>query len=186
MTENTDVNSSSAVLQPDRRVTIAMQQPGRAVATGRFAVTLACGAAIWATEDPVLGQPALSVAAPSVVPYDGRRITRAVDFYVRGNYPAFVERYEIALYRAMDVDLIEPLATVPVKVSGVARAQWDGSLDKNASLRVGDVLVYVLRAYDGHGRYDETLPRTLRLVTPQEAERTGQLLRISEQDGTAM
>jgi hypothetical protein len=184
VTQGTDASSSSAALQPDRRVSIAMEQPGRAVATGKFSITLACGAAIWATEDPVLGQPELSVSAPSVVPYEGGRNTKPVDFYVRGNYPAFVDHYEISLYRAIDSDLIEPLATVPVEVTGVSRAQWDGVLPKTTVLRTGDELVYVLRAYDKEGRYDETQPRKLQLVTAQEAERAGQLLRAREQDGT--
>jgi hypothetical protein len=186
VTQDTNKNSSSDVLQPDRRATIAMQQPGSAVATGRFSVRLACGAALWATEDPVLGLPELSVSAPSVVAYEGGAITNAVDFYVRGNYPSFVDRYEITLYRAIDVDLIDPLATVPVDVAGVSRVQWDGSLQKDVMLRTGDELVYVLRAYDKQGRYDETHPRKLLLVTPEEYEHAGQLLRVSEQDGTEL
>jgi hypothetical protein len=185
-TQGLDARSSSEALQPDRRVTIAMEQAGRAVATGKFSVTLACGAAIWATEDPVLGQPELSVSAPSVVPFEDSRITKPVDFYVRGNYPGFVERYEISVYRATDGDLIEPLATVPVKVTGISRAQWDGMLTKASVLRPGDELVYVLRAFDREGRYDETAPRKLQLVTPQEAERTGQRLRDTAQEGVQL
>ena len=68
ITQGTNAASSSEALQPDRRATIAMEQAGRAVVTGRFSIDLACGAAIWATEDPVLGQPELSVSAPTVVP----------------------------------------------------------------------------------------------------------------------
>jgi len=49
VTQGLDARSSSEALQPDRRVTIAMEQAGRAVATGKFSVTLACGAAIWFT-----------------------------------------------------------------------------------------------------------------------------------------
>ncbi|KAF1717896.1 hypothetical protein CSC74_03035 [Pseudoxanthomonas yeongjuensis] len=183
VTQGTDARSSSEALQPDRRVTVAMEQPGRAVVTGRFSITLACGAAIWATEDPVLGQPELSVSAPTVAAFEGGRITKPVDFYVRGNYPAFVERYEISLYHATDSDLIEPLAEFPVAVTGVSRAQWDGVM-AGSPLRAGDELVYVLRAYDKEGRYDETKAQTLQLVTPQEAERTGRLLREKAQDGT--
>ena len=186
VTQGTGADSTSESLQPDRRVTVALQEPGQAVATGRFAVTLACGAAIWATEDPVLGQPELSVSAPTVAAFDGGRIVKPVDFYVRGNYPAFVSRYEISVYRAADVDLVEPLATVPVAVTGVARAQWDGVLKGTYPLRVGDELMYILRAYDAEGRYDETRPQTLQLVTPQEVERAGQLLRDSVEDGSGL
>ena len=176
-TQGTSAKSSSEALQPDRRVTVAMERPIRAIATGKFSVTLPCGATIWATEDPTLGQPELSVSAPSIVAFDGKAIAQPVNFYVRGNYPAFVDRYEITLYRASDTDLIEPVATVPLDVAAVSRNEWSGELPAKYLFRAGDELVYVLRAYDKGGRFDETFPRRLQLVTPEEAERSGQLLR---------
>ena len=63
-----------------------------------------------------------------MVPFDGQRISKPISFYVRGNYTAFVRRYEISLYRASDGDLIEPIATVPVDVAAVAQTEWKGEL----------------------------------------------------------
>ena len=82
VTSGTDEHSSSATLQPDRRVSIAMEQPGQATALGKFSVSLPNGGVIWATEDPTLGQPELSVSAPSMVAYDGTRIVEPVQFFV--------------------------------------------------------------------------------------------------------
>ena len=177
VTQGTSQASSSEVLQPDRRVTVAMEQPGKATAMGKFSIDLPGGGVIWATEDPALGQPELSVSAPSIVPFDGQRITKPVSFYVRGNYPAFIKRLEVTLYRSSDGDLIEPIATIPLDVAGVTRADWDGALPSRYPFRKGDELVYVLRAYDGDSRFDETHPRTLQLVSPEEAERGADLLR---------
>jgi hypothetical protein len=123
--------ASSAQLQPDRRVTIGMEQPGKATISGKFSVQLDNGGVIWATEDPTLGQPALSVSAPSFVPFDGRAITKPVQFYVRSNYSSFVERYELSLYRASDSDLVEPLAVVPLDVAAVSSSDWSGELPGN-------------------------------------------------------
>ena len=61
-------NASSEALQPDRHVTVALEQPGKAVAKGKFSIQLANGGAIWATEDPALGQAELSISAPGIVP----------------------------------------------------------------------------------------------------------------------
>ncbi|HEY0660912.1 MAG TPA: hypothetical protein VGD21_06310 [Lysobacter sp.] len=188
VTEGTGKQSSSEALQPDRRVTAAVEAPGKATAIGKFSITLPNGGVIWATEDPNLGQPELSVSATSMVAFDGQRINKPVSFYVRGNYGAFIERYEISLYRASDGDLIEPIATVPVDVAAVAQTEWDGELPTKYPFRAGDELVYVLRAYDRNGVFDETYPHTIQLVRPEEAERSGQLLRDSAEGslGTAL
>jgi hypothetical protein len=178
----------SAALQPDRRVTIAKDAPGRATVAGKFSLQLDNGGVVWATEDPALSAPELSISAPGFAPYDGRAITKPVQFYVRSNYAPFIERYELKLYRAADTDLVEPLATVPLKVAAVSSADWDGALQSKYPLRAGDELVYVLRAFDKDGNVDETQPRSLQLVTPDEAERGGRQIRDSVEKslGTAL
>ena len=172
----------------ERRVSVELEQPGRAVATGRFSIALANGGVIWATEDPAIGQPELSVSAPTMLPLDGRAITRPVQFYVRSNYSALVQRNELLVYRGDDVDLIEPLARVPVEVGNVGSVDWEGTLPEGRAFRAGDSLVYVLRAYDAEGNFDETWPRTMQLVKPEEAERGDRLLRDSTESrlGTAL
>ncbi|MDR7067350.1 hypothetical protein J2X02_000167 [Pseudoxanthomonas japonensis] len=179
VTAGTDAHASSAALQPDRRVTVATESPAKAVVTGKFSIDVPGGGVIWATEDPTLGQPELSVSAPSFAPFDGTRILKPVPFYVRGNYPAFIDTLAISVYRASDADLIEPLATVPLDVAAVSRVEWDGALPTKYPFRKGDELVYVLRATGANGQIDETLPRTLQLVSPEEAERGANALRNS-------
>lgn len=176
-TEGTGKRSTSNTLQPDRRVTVTRERPGEASASGRFSITLPNGGVIWATEDPNLGEPELSVAAPSVVPFDGRGIVGPVRFAVRSNYPSFIQRLEVTLYRATDRDLIEPVARFPATVSAVSQNEWDGGLPASAGFRAGDVLSYVLRAYGADGSFDETYPQEIQLVTPAEATRGYQQLR---------
>lgn len=67
VTEGTSTKSSSQVLEPDRRVSLALDEPGKATVTGNFLIRLPEGGAIWATEDPAMGLPELSVSAPSLV-----------------------------------------------------------------------------------------------------------------------
>ena len=188
VTSGTDEHSSSATLQPDRRVSIAMEQPGQATALGKFSVSLPNGGVIWATEDPTLGQPELSVSAPSMVAYDGTRIVEPVQFFVRGNYPGFISKLEISVYRSTDADLIEPLAVVPLDVAAVTEVKWDGSLPGKYRFRTGDELIYVLRAYGDNGAFDETVQRRLQLVRPEDVARNNQLLRgnVEKRLGTAL
>lgn len=179
VTAGTSVQSGSVALAPDRRVTLGLQKPGRADMQGRFAFTLPDGGVIWATEDPTLGQAELTVSGPSVVPFENGRITKPVSFYVRSNYPAFIERLELLVYRAADADLVTPVAVLPLQAGAVVQQEWDGSLAPGHRYRVGDELVYVLRAYDGQGRMDETYPVAFQLVTPQDEQRNNTLLRDS-------
>lgn len=188
VTSGADEHSSSEALQPDRRVSIATEQPGQATALGRFSISLPNGGVIWATEDPTLGQPELSVSAPSTVAYDGMRIVEPVQFFVRGNYPGFISKLEISVYRSTDADLIEPLAVVPLDVAAVTQTGWDGSLPGKYRFRTGDELIYVLRAYGDNGAFDETAQRRLQLVRPEDVARNNQLLRsnLEKRLGTAL
>jgi hypothetical protein len=184
----TDARSSSEALQPDRRVSVALDEPGRATVRGAFSAQLPGGGVVWATEDPSLGAPELTVSAPAMVAFDGGRIAEPVKFFVRSNYVSFVERYELTVYRGNDADLIEPVARFGLPVEAVSQSEWDGALPAGLSLRTGDELVYVLRAYDAAGNFDETSPRKLQLVRPDEAERGIQRLRdgVERSLGTAL
>ncbi|MEN1972681.1 hypothetical protein WCE34_10180 [Luteimonas sp. MJ204] len=179
VTEGTDADSGSAALQPDRRVSVALEGPGRADVVGNFSIRLPGGGVIWATEDPDIGQPELSVSAPAMVPFADGRIQKPVRFFARGNYVDFVERYEVTLFRANDADLVAPVARFEMPVAAVSQDEWEGELPSTVPFRAGDELVYVLRAYDADGRFDETHPRRMQLVTPAEAERGLQQVRSS-------
>lgn len=185
LTLDTSERSSTEALQPDRRVSVEIPGtkvsplPGKASAAGKFSLQLPNGGVIWATEDPQLGVPELSVSGPALAAFENGRIKDPVQFYVRSNYPGFIERFELTVYRATDTSLTEPLARVPMPVAAVSRATWDGVMDARFPLRTGDELVYVLRAWGANGAVDETLPRTLQLVRAEDAERNAALLRSS-------
>jgi hypothetical protein len=179
--------SSSKALAPDRRVTVATEQPGRAVATGKWSVQLPNGGVIWATEDPNLGQPQFNVTAPSMVAFEGGRIAKPVQFYAYNNYPAFIDHAEVLVYRASDTDLVAPLASIPLPVAAVSDVKWDGALPAGFEARIGDELLYVVRAYSADGSVDETWPRRMQLVRPDEVERGAQLVRnaVEKSHGSA-
>ncbi|AWV06706.1 hypothetical protein C9I47_0987 [Lysobacter maris] len=187
VTRNVTEASSSETLQPDRRVEVRAEhqrsewseklQPGQAVAIGKWSVDLPGGGVIWATEDPDLGTASMSVSAPSLVPFDGNRVTKPVRFRAYANHSAFIDSAEVLVYRASDVDLVDPVATVELPVAAIAEAEWDGALPAGYEARAGDELVYIVRAYGEGGSFDETYPSRLQLVTPEEAERGAQAVR---------
>ncbi|ATQ42964.1 hypothetical protein CSW64_11360 [Caulobacter mirabilis] len=171
--------SATATARAEETSAAPTPQEAQPAAVGRWTIAVPGGGAIWATEDPTLGQPSLNVSAPSEVAFAGGRITEPVRFYGYNNYSAFIERSEVLVYRAVDADLVTPIATVPLPSGAVSEMEWDGALPADLALRAGDELIYVVRAYGANGVYDETFPRRLQLVTPEQAERRSRLLRTT-------
>ena len=187
LTRGTSDRSSSPVLQPDRRVSVQAQHPGKVIASGQWSLDLPGGGAIWASEDPAMGAPEFNVAAPALVPLADGRIVGPVRFFTYCNYVAFIERAEIVIFRATDTDLVAPLARIAVRPGAAAQTEWDGALPAATRLRAGDELVYVARAYDAAGHLDETAPRRLRLASAGEVERGLERMRgdLEKRTGTA-
>ncbi len=166
-----DAPATSPALAPDRRVTVeAGDVPGRATAVGKWSVQLPDGGVIWATEDPDLGRPEMTVSASSMLAFDGSRVTKPVRFYGYSNYGAFIRRAEVLVFDARDADLVTPIATIPLEMGTVMEAEWDGTLSGANNLRVGDELVYIVRAWSDDKTYDETFPQRMQLLRPEEVE----------------
>ncbi len=155
-------------------------QPG-AIGSGGFMADLPNGGVVWATEDPSMVPPSLSVQSASTVPFEEGRLARPLRFHSYNNYASFIDRLEVTLYRGSDVDLVAPLARIALPAGYVADAEWDGRLPDAFNLRVGDELLYVARAYGAGGAFDETQPQRIQLVTPADFDRGLQLARDSVQ-----
>ena len=192
VTQGTNERSSSSELQPDRRVDIfappqaPASRPGVAEVAGRFGIDLPGGGRIWAVEDPNPGVPELSVSASSLVSFDGTQVTRPVNFMVRSNYPSFIDRMEISIYRGTDIDMVQPLAVLPVEPAAVMQVEWDGAMQTDRIMRAGDELIYVLRAYGADGSRDETHRARLQLARPEDVERQLSALRTTYERATGI
>ena len=180
-----------ASLQQNRRVDVVSTcpdkgkaVPGLARVAGQFTVDLPNGGVIWATEDPALVPPALDVQASSTAPFAEGRIARPVRFRGYSNYASFIDRIEVTVYRGNDADLVAPLASIALPKGAVMDAEWDGTLPAGINLRVGDDLLYVARAYGANGELDETSPRRIQLVTPEDFRRGSLALRDATQRAT--
>lgn len=138
---------------------------------GRYSIDLPNGGLVWAVEDPNLTMPALSVQAAEMVPLEDGRIAKPVQFHGYSNYPSFIKRLEVKVYRGRDTDLVTPLATFDMPVGATTDYTWDGELPASLNLKPGDELIYVTRAYGADGAFDETLSQRLQMVTPADYER---------------
>lgn len=81
---------------------------------------------------------------------------KAARFSAYTNYPSYVERAEIRIFKWGAGADAAPLATVTVDPDGAAA--WTAGDD------APDDLFYVYRVYDRDGRFDETAPKELTLI----------------------
>jgi hypothetical protein len=80
-----------------------------------------------------------------------------VNFLASSNYPAWIEKSEILIFKAGDEGRAEPFALVPTSKQGAAI--W------HMPLHAPVALSYVLRVTDSEGRFDETRPLPLTRTT---------------------
>ena len=179
---------SAAALQDNRRVDIALPpatgSEGSKVAraVGRFAINLPQGGVLWATEDPAIVTPTLNASAGASAPVgvDGK-LAMPLSFSVYSNYARFIDRYELSIYRGTDGDLVTPIATLVPPKGQVSKVDWNGETQDGLPLRAGDDLIYVVRAYDAQGHFDEAEVRRVSLLRPDEYERSMSQLRAGAQ-----
>ena len=145
----------------------------RAVTVDQFSATSKpTHGVVRAIEDRAQLDPRLAVVAQSdyLAP-----TTQAVRFYRYSNYPAFVDRFEVNIYRVTDIDRIAPIATLTQSPS--SNLDVEGEMIWNPeSLRAGDEYVYVLSALDKTGARDTTHPRTLSVLRADKVDQSADSL----------
>ena len=178
------VSAAAPVTTPTLTMPAAMPVPVMTAEIATIAATLpmttSTMAMAAATADPYMGP---AVAAPDdfgiqfradtlvVTPVlnigliESERTAAAgesVSFLGYSNYPAFVEKGEVRIFRASQSPDGEPVATVAVDGNGGARWQVP---DTGPS-----ALFYVYRVYGADGKFDETSPQELTIVEKSLAD----------------
>lgn len=125
---------------------------------------------IWLTEDPSLLQASLTVGTSDKVAFNAssQEFEETVKFSVYSNYSVFIKKAEIYVYAPLDTDRIKPIATLAVDLKPLVNQvelTWKGQELQKLRLRQNDRLQYVLRVFDADGRWDETKPAFIQLVS---------------------
>lgn len=146
---------------------------------------------IWITEDPVLLEPSLNVSASDKVAFQSGQIKGPISFSVYSNYAAFIKKAEIRLYSPDDSDRISPMVVLAVPLglkNNQVSVEWDGKIKdaKSYNLRETNKLQYVLRVTDSEGRWDETKPGSIELVSDVERARALDALKQNSDLGTQL
>ena len=173
----------------DRRVELALSKQTHEVATaekqaktvvqGDFLVRMPLGGIFWATEDPAITAPRLSISAPQAIKFDGLNKYDARFNYFT-NYPAFIEHLTLVVYKGNDVDLIDPLFSSELtELDSHGEISWQVEPSTLNTMIAGDSLRYVLRAFDAEGNMDETESKLIQLVSPKLTTAVHTLIKVT-------
>jgi outer membrane protein OmpA-like peptidoglycan-associated protein len=87
-----------------------------------------------------------------------------VAFTPYSNYLAFITKAELRIFRKTSSEQQEPLAVLPLEKSLAQPVSWEVPNDPQLN-----EVFYVLRVFDEDGRFDETEPKPLKLMSEAEA-----------------
>lgn len=107
--------------------------------------------------DGLDAKPLLNVSTQPV-----RRTYKAgeeVRFFASSNYPAFISRAEVRLFKSGEEKTSEPVSVIPVDPNGTA--SWVMPAAQRSTEGDDSAFSYTLRVYDEAGRFDETVPLTI-------------------------
>ncbi|MCK7513744.1 MAG: hypothetical protein MZV70_63510 [Desulfobacterales bacterium] len=90
---------------------------------------------------------------------DGAVRGGTVRFAKYSNYAAFIRKAELRVFAAGESTLKTPLAIITLDPKTDTGIDWPVPADAGL-----DAVQYLLRVYDGDGRFDETTPKLLRLL----------------------
>ncbi len=110
-------------------------------------------------------KPALNISVwPDTIRYQDNKDTEVLEdqaqFKIYTNYPEFIERSEVRLFKESQATTDEPLEIVAIDADGMAK--WQANFETYRAPAIE--LKYVLRVYDKAGNFDETKPQLIWLV----------------------
>ncbi|MDZ7773513.1 MAG: hypothetical protein U5K31_12350 [Balneolaceae bacterium] len=108
--------------------------------------------------DPRERTPMLNVTAPG-----SAVLGEEVVFHAYTNYPDWITRYELRILRARGPVSQQPLAVLTATDANGTRFRWAARVEEGH-----EVVRYVLRVYGEYGTFDETAPRSLPIITPDQ------------------
>ena len=128
-------------------------------------VSLPNGGQIWAIEDPSKQDPRLDMLFHEPIVIDEGQVQDVVKFSMYSNYLAFIDRWQVEIYRESNVDIVEPIAVIKGNADNLnSTHQWNASELSAREMRENS-LWYVLRVFDSEGRQDSTLAKRLAITS---------------------
>ena len=125
-------------------------------------VRLESGASLtWSLSD-YTATPALGIALPATIGWSAAGLDLPIKIDLSTNYAAYIERWELSLYRESDSNRRHPIRQWRRPAAAFdAGVVWKGEVEAGPPLRPGEIIVALLRVRDVAGNIDEAQPQTM-------------------------
>lgn len=126
------------------------------------ALRLETGASLsWSLADYEV-TPALGIAIPATISWEKTGLDLPVKIDLSTNYAAYIEQWELSLYRESDTQRRHPIRQWRRPAAAFdAGVVWKGEVEAGPPLRPGETIVALLRVRDIAGNIDEAQPQTM-------------------------
>ncbi len=169
-------NTTAQGRAQNRRVDVRVFAKQTPEAVERESAVVKGGGIVWVTRDPASLDKLLKLDVSATAPVKEGVLVKPMDIRVLTNYPAFVDRVEIRLYRYGEVGTTKPLQIVEASVDQAeTQLLWDGSgslssVQLQNLLAHGEEIEIEARVYDSKGNFDATFAETVRFVDADRVE----------------
>ncbi len=125
--------------------------------------------AIWASRDITKFDPVLSVRVSDEVEIDEGKLVRPMNFSVDTNFGYYIKKWQLEVYRGADRHLSEPIAIQQGdSLANSTSIEWDGITTTGHQFKLGQQLLFRLKAWDEQGNMDVTTLGVADLVRPNK------------------
>jgi len=169
-------NSNPEGQQQNRRADVKLIVNPKTPDVIASSAQIAGGGSVWITRDPAALERLLRVETAASLPIENGKPVKPVEFKVSTNYPFFIKRAEILIYRDGDSESERPLHKIPFELTGLlSDVVWDGVVPgvngwDDGALLHGDGFEYALRVYDAQDNFDQTHANSVRIVEKRRVE----------------
>ena len=125
--------------------------------------------AIWASRDITKFNPVLAVSVTDEVEVENGKFVSPMSFSVDTNYGYYIKSWQLEVYRGGDRHLSQPLVVQKgQQLANSTSIEWDGTTDVEHKFKLGQQLIFRLKAWDEQGNMDTTTLGVVDLVRPDK------------------
>ncbi len=125
--------------------------------------------AIWVSRDITKFNPVLAVSVSDEAEIEAGKLVSPINFSVDTNYGYYVKSWQLEIYRGDDRHLSQPLSVLRGDaLANSTSIEWDGSTEINHHFKLGQQLLFRLKAWDASNNMDVTSVGVVDLVRPDK------------------
>ena len=164
-------NNNNENRQKNRRAEVSIAtNVSKSIEAADHSAAISGGASVWLSKDPTSLDKQLDVSAKGTLVIASDDTVEPVQFTIRSNYLAFIERWEVVIFYADRSVAMSPIHRIELSEKHALQTiEWKPDITQ-LGLQENDELSYAIRAYGANDAIDQSRRQTIRFI--KETERS--------------